>query len=184
MKWSREARVGMRFGAAVGVIGIVLALPTLSPSYRVLTAVHEAAWPNIITNLVPLLLMLMVGSLARRRGLHPAWTAGVAGSFYGFFQGLALYLIAALNPNKRALAHALWQAYVAAGYGLNPAARALVVAPALHPNPAAYILGLTAQMLLVGLLFGWLGGRFTRPAAYARQPSADSSGLGEQLPHD
>jgi hypothetical protein len=170
---SREARIGLALGLAIGLLGVLLALPTLSPGYRVLTTVSQGAWPNIVVNLVPLGLLLVIGGVACRRGLRGGWTAMFAGGVYGLMQGLTLYLIAVLDGDKPGLARAVWRAYVAAGYATGPGRRALVVAPILHPSLGAYLLELPAQMVVLGLIFGTAGAWLVRRRATPRDtPSA------------
>jgi hypothetical protein len=180
---SQDARMGLALGFGVSPVAVLLALPNISLAYRVQNAVNQGSFANIATNVVPVVLLTIVGSLAARRGFRAHWVGVISGGLYGFVQGLVLYLIALFNPDKHKLAATLWAAYLKAGYIETPARRLAVEGPALHPSPVAYLLGLAAQMLLLGLLFGWLGGRLVRrpsPAQDTRTaPSSKAGGRRE-----
>jgi len=163
-----ELLAGIRLGMYSGLIGVVLALPTLSESYRIWTALAgPGAWPVVVENAVPAVLFALIGGLAARRGLSPSVVGSVSGLVYGLLQGTALYLIAALTMDKAALAARLWHAWVAAGRTASAAVRTLVQAPVLHPNPTAYIAGDSVQMAVVGLVAAVVGAALVRRAPKA-----------------
>ena len=158
-------RIGIRFGLFLGIVGVLLALPTLSGAVRVEEAVSGGGtWFEIVANLVPLLLFALLGGLAKRRGLSGGSAGLWAGIAYGLVYGTALYGIAELFGNKQALAQRVWNAYLSRGYPAIPGAERQVTAPILHPDPLALIVGTALELALVGLVAGFVGALLTRAA--------------------
>lgn len=160
---AEHGKFGVRLGLLLSVVGVLLALPTLFPGYRLYVArLGPTAWPLVLINVLPLALFLLVGGLAVRRGFSPTRTTLWAALIYGTIQGLALYLFALWTPDKGVLARQLWSLYHSTHPYPVAHAETYVTSAVLHPSFLAYVATNALQMAVMGILMGFLGGLFTR----------------------
>lgn len=163
---AEHGKFGVRIGLLISLLGVLLAVPTLFPAYRLYVArLGPTAWPIVLINVLPLVLFLLVGGLAVRRGFSPTRTALWAGLIYGGIQGFALYFFAIATPHKAALANQLWTLYHTTHPYPVAHAKTYVTAAVLHPSFLAYVTTNALQMALMGIVMGFLGGLFTRHPA-------------------
>lgn len=162
---TENMRLGIRLGLYLTPVAILLALPLFSLSVRLSSIVGGPGyWIYWVQNLPPLLLLALVGGLARRRGYGAASTGLWAGIVYGLLAGAARFAVEALAPHKAALANAVWNAYLARGYAGTPESHRIVSASVLHPNVLAFMSKSGLEFALVGLVAAFVGGLFTKAA--------------------
>lgn len=165
-------KLGVRFGLLLSIVGILLALPSLSASVRIHSTVSGGGfWLYWVQNLIPLVLFALVGGLARRRGFGSASTGLWTGITYGLIAGGAAYVVALLAPDKARLAQSIWNAYLARGYIVQASTHHAVLTPILHPDPLAFIPSTALEMAAVGLVAGFFGGFLVRQTAPGADPN-------------
>lgn len=160
---SGSIRFGVKLGLLGSLIGVALAIPYLFVGFSMdIVGTGATSWPLVLENLVPALLLLMVGSLARRRGLGPSQTTLAFGATYGIVAGVAHWVAAVAMPHKSTLIHAMEFVAMAHGKALNTTNKAILTKSVLHPSFTALVLYNALELALFGVVLGWIGGKAGR----------------------
>lgn len=160
---STSLRFGVKLGLLASVIGIALAIPYLFVGFSMdIVGTGATSWPLVLENLVPALLLLMVGSLAARRGLGPSQTAAGFGASYGLVAGMAHWVAAVAMPKKATLIHAMEFVAMAHGKTLNATNRQILSNSVRHPNFISLVFYNALELALFGVVLGWIGGQSGR----------------------
>lgn len=154
----------LRFGAKLGllgsIVGVFLAIPYLFVGFSMdIVGTGATSWALILENVVPVLMLLMVGSLARRRGLGSSQTAVAFGIVYGVIAGVAHWMATMAMPHKLTLIHAMEFVAMAHGKPMNVSNKAILAASVLHPSFYALVFYNALDLALFGVVLGWIGGK-------------------------
>ncbi|MHB1955160.1 MAG: hypothetical protein ACYCOU_15610 [Sulfobacillus sp.] len=157
-----SVQFGIKLGVLASVIGLLLAIPYLFVGFTMdIVGSGATAWPLILENLVPALLLIMAGSLAARRGLRASIVSASFGASYGLIAGLFHWVAAMAMPHKSTLIAAMDFVAMAHGKKMTPATLSLLAKAVDHPNVWSMVLYNALELALFGVILGWIGAKMT-----------------------
>ncbi|PSR33972.1 MAG: hypothetical protein C7B46_07600 [Sulfobacillus benefaciens] len=159
----RSMQFGIRLAMVGSIVGILLAVPYVFVGFSVdIVGAGASAWPLILENGLPALMLVVVGSLAARRGFGPSQVAGSFGAAYGLVAGLAHFIAALVMPHKDMLIRAMEFVAVAHGKKMTAANLSSLVNTVNHPSLLSMVVDNAVELAALGIILGWVGAKLVR----------------------